>query len=613
MAASPSSNCSLSKPPPERRSPTRLGRSYLSPAGSETGAPFMAGEQLRSFLPLLLLLVCLSTEPAHAAVPTLDYLFPPSLNRGSTNTLTIGGKFDPWPVSVWADCSGITFAATTNTGKFSVETAGNAPLGSHLLRIYNQDGASSPRCFIITREQDELEKEPNDSFKQAQHIEKLPAAVAGRLEKNGDVDSFAVKVEAGKWLVASVDAYSLGSPVDAVLHLLDDQGLRVAFNHDRPQSIDPLLAYKVEKSGTYILQIMGFIHPTGSDVRFSGSAATIYRLTITDGPFVHHVFPAGVQRGRETSLHLLGWNLDQQAPHGIPFNSSNVSPEIEQMLIAITCLEHAPGLNDRIPVVIGDLPEETEVEPNNTSEEAQAISPPCLINGRIATAGDEDRFRFVAQKGQRLEFRIQSASLGYPLDPVLKILDNPKPESSGNEDRDGPDPKLTWTAPANGSYIVAISDRFQHGGEDFVYRLRIAAPKPDFKVSASESAIRLEPGKTNELKLEIARLNGHTNALEITAENLPDGVTTKPPKVPLKGGETKLAFITTPEANRANQPFRILLRDSTSNPPITKRVFFDLKGKESGGDKLINQTDQLWLTVLPKTPPETPKAAEVNK
>src|SRR4029079_19160371 len=121
-----------------------------------------------------------------------------------------------------------------------VQIAKNAPLGPHLLRVYNQSGASLPRVFLISEKKDAEEKEPNDSVKQAQPIEKLPTTILGRLEKGGDVDSFSVHIEAGKWLVAQLDAYWLGSPLDGLLNLVNEQGLRLAFNHDSAKNIDPL-------------------------------------------------------------------------------------------------------------------------------------------------------------------------------------------------------------------------------------------------------------------------------------------------------------------------------------------------------------------------------------
>ena len=44
-------------------------------------------------------------------------------------------------------------------------------------------------------------------------------------------------------------------------------------------------------------------------MRFAGKESAVYRLTVTDGPYVAHTFPAGARRGAKTELRLLGWNL----------------------------------------------------------------------------------------------------------------------------------------------------------------------------------------------------------------------------------------------------------------------------------------------------------------
>lgn len=564
----------------------------------------------------LLSFICVIT---HAATPTLEYLFPVAWPQGETLTLTLGGKFDPWPVKVWTDCAGLHFTAETNSGKFLVQIAKDAPIGPHLLRVFNQDGASALRVFITTPQKDGEEKEPNDSFKQAQPIEKLPATITGRLDKGGDVDSFAVRVEAGKWLGARVDAYSLGSPLDATLHLVNEQGVHVAFNHDGPQSMDPLLAYRVEKSGTSILQVAGFAHPPEANVKFAGGAAAIYRLTMTDGPLVHHVFPTGVQRGHTAQLQLLGWNLGTaEQPKEQSFAAASLDaqipkyPNTQSEANAVAAWVSVPGSQAQIPVIIGDMPEFIEAEPNNETNQAQLVSLPCAISGRIASLEDEDRFRFTAKQGERFEFRAASAAPGSPLDLVLRIEDaSGKVLAEDDDGGGGSDARLVWASPSDGSFTASVSDRFHKGGGEFVYRLVIVPPKPDFRVTVAENEFRLEPGQTNEIKLELKRLNDHTNSLRVAFEELPAGVTLQPPEVPLKSGEVKLSVMTTADAQPTNQPLRILVQATDASLPKSRPALFDLRGKDPRGQILITYTDQLWLTVIPK--PEPPAKPEEKK
>jgi hypothetical protein len=53
--------------------------------------------------------------------------FIPSLSNSIRQISFAVGKFDPWPPQVWVDSPGIVFNAETNSGKFTVAIAANAP------------------------------------------------------------------------------------------------------------------------------------------------------------------------------------------------------------------------------------------------------------------------------------------------------------------------------------------------------------------------------------------------------------------------------------------------------------------------------------------------------
>jgi hypothetical protein len=493
----------------------------------------------------------------------------------------------------------LEFVAQTNTGNFSVEVPKDAPLGAHLLRVFNQDGASVPHLFLISEQRDLEEKEPNDSLKQAQHTE-LPVMITGRLEKGGDVDSFAMQLEAGKWLVARVDAYSLGSPLDALLHLFNDQGLRLAFNHDSAKNIDPLLAYRVEKTGTYILQIAGFAHPPEANVKFVGAPSAIYRLSITDRPLAHHVYPTGVQRGYKAQLQLFGWNLEQAGTTNVEFDASNLSADSKKEWLSV------PGVQGRFPVIIGEAPEYVETEPNDKTNQAQRVSLPCAVTGCIDPPGEEDRFVFTLKKGERFEFQVISGALDLALDAVLRIENAAGKVLAEDDDGGGrPDAKLIWESPSDGSYYAVVSDRFGKGGKDFVYRLAVVPPKSYFRPTVPENVVKLEPGKTNELKLTVTRFDGYTNPLRVKVDGLPPDVTLQAGEVPPQNGDVTLSFFAATNALPTNQPLQILVQSTNSTAPDVRGALFDLRGKDPKFEALLNETDQLWLTVLPKPDPST--------
>jgi len=140
-------------------------------------------------------LLCFSVR---GEVPTLDYLLPAGARRGTTNSITIGGKFDPWPPKIWIDAPGVRFEPQTNKGSFKVIIDPETKAGTHLVRIFNDDGASAARWFVVGTEREISEVETNDGWRQAQRIDGIPVTMNGRLDKSGDVDSFAVQLKAGR-------------------------------------------------------------------------------------------------------------------------------------------------------------------------------------------------------------------------------------------------------------------------------------------------------------------------------------------------------------------------------------------------------------------------------
>ncbi len=548
----------------------------------------------------VLALLCPLLVSLPAAVPAPEFLFPAGARQGAVVSVTVGGKLDGWPVGVWTDHPGIYFKPATNSGAFSVSINKDVPPGPHLVRFYNGDGAAEPRTFVVGTREEILEVEPNDDFRKAQRLDKPAVVINGRLEKAGDVDSFAVTAEQGKWIVAAVDCYALGSSVDPVLQILDERGVRVAFNHDT-HNLDALVAWQVPRAGTYTVQVLGFAHPPASDIAAKGNAAYVYRLTITTGPFARFAYPAGVKRGTKAPVSLLGWNLDKAG--GIQTVDATHASAADQFLF----LAAAPT-GDPLWLDLGDANELNEAEPNDTPATAQPIMFPATLNGRIDKPGDVDRFIFAAKKGERFNFQVRAATLHSPLAARLRVEETNGVQLAQQESGDGTDPKLGWNAPADGTFVVAISDMYGNGGFDHIYRIEHVAAPPNFTATIPTHAFFVENGKTNEIKVTVARNEGFKEKLVLSVKGLPDGVTARIPEVTDKGGEVKLELIASAEARAASVPIEILLSAPEVRPPMSRAATFSLRGGDTRGDKLINDGHVAWLTIANKpAPPPPPK------
>lgn len=139
------------------------------------------------------------------------------------------------------------------------------------------------------------------------------------------------------------------------------------------------------------------------------------------------------------------------------------------------------GLSNHLMFNVSGLKEVLEVEPNNEVAETSSDAPelPLLLNGQILP-GDVDCFRFYAERGDDLVFRVQARALvPYLADAVpgwfqavLTLYDASGKEIAYIDDfRFDPDPVLICQVPKNGEYILEIRDSIYRGRRDFVYRI----------------------------------------------------------------------------------------------------------------------------------------------
>jgi hypothetical protein len=547
-------------------------------------------------------LFLLAVMGLRAAVPVLDHVFPAALQIGSTQSVTLVGKFDPWPTRLDLDIPGVTWEATTNTGVITVRVSPKAPVGPQVIRAFSPEGVSAPRFLILSSHPQRAEVEPNDEMRTAQVLSDLPAEVNGRLEKNGDVDSYSVELQAGQTLVARLDAYTLQSPLDPVLRLLDAQGVQVAWNHDEVRSLDPLLAWRAPKAGTYVLQVFGFAYPADSDLRFSGSAKSVYRLHVSTDPVARHGWPLGVSRSVETRVRWGDW--------GVPEMSSE-STLVPSSAIASGTVGHSlqfPGHRSPVEMPVGAGKEWVEVEPNDTAATAQALEIPSAVSGDLDRAGDEDRYRVSAKKGEALRLEVQAAGLGFPLDAWMKVEDATGKELVRNDDSGGADPVLDWTPPESAEYRVVVGNLLQRGGRDQRYRLSVQRPQPVWSASVPEAFLSLEPGKTNEWKVAITRRFGADTRLTVSVSGLPPGVRVDPVEVPEKALEATLRWITATNAGSFSGPFQVevMAPKSVQGLAGVQQAQFSLvsAGENNGVPQgfrrlVVESVSRLWMTVLP--------------
>lgn len=529
-----------------------------------------------------LLLLLAASSSAVAAPPEITSLFTTGVTRGQTAEITAGGNLPAWPLQAWTDNSGLSIEAAADKGKLKVTAAADARLGLCWLRLIGSEGASSPRPFFVGSLPEAAETEPNDSPKERQELNS-PTVITGKLQKANDVDVFAIPVAAGQTLVASFIANEiLGSPMDAVLQICTENGTVLAQEHDS-RGLDPQLAFTAAREGKYLVRIFAFPSEPNSTIGFAGGDAYLYRLTISTGGFADHTLPLAVERGKTAELKLQGWNLSAAA---------TVSMEIPASDLRETFFWQPPDHAGLLPLAVTSHPS-LVAELSASREIPQECPLCCTVTGRLEEAKDIDVFRFTAAMGKKVNIRAESDSIGYEIDPVLRVTDDAgKVLSEAESPRRGGEPALAFTPPADGPYRLEISDLHRRGGLRFVYRLNILPAAGDFALTLGGGTFTIVPGKTLEIPLTIDRREGFAGEIEITAEGLPAGITAPAVKSAPSGDSAKtVKLILTAAADAKPGMFQILAKSFGENPLVRRATYSSKLGPSafSHGD--------VWLSV----------------
>jgi hypothetical protein len=140
-----------------------------------------------------------------------------------------------------------------------------------------------------------MEEEPNDEPAAAQKVT-LPIIINGRIDAPGDWDVFRFKGKAGQVVVAEVDARKLGSPLDSILRLTDDEDRQLAFNDDYPDKGDGLNTHHADSYIMVALPADGTYYLHLGDAQHHGGPEYAYRLRISEPcpDFALRIVPSGI-------------------------------------------------------------------------------------------------------------------------------------------------------------------------------------------------------------------------------------------------------------------------------------------------------------------------------
>ena len=498
-------------------------------------------------LALTIALLAPLTARAQTSYPMLSRVEPTAIRRGTTAELTVagiganGGADFSGAFAVLCQGPGLSgkivsveeaparAAKKKNRGgnrvvKIALDASPDAPLGPREVRVATPRGVSSVGLIVVVNDPvvSEADDARDDQSKGAQSLE-LPCVVSGSIGKAEDVDWYAFPAKSGQRITFSVWAnrlenkiHDLQTHLDPILQLFDAGGRELAAddNHD---FADPLLTYEFKQDGTYFVQVR--------DTAYGGNVSWTYVLQATAGPVATSVTPLAVNPGKTAELHAKGANIDPT--EAIPLVVPADLPSGPQFV----SLPTRKGPTLAVPVVVTGLPIVTETDDAPADPvKGQVVSLPAAVCGRLNEANDNDSFRFEAKKGQIYAFEVIARRAGAATDPVLKLVDAKGGTLVEADDTPGlgKDPRIEWTATADGEFALTLGDLHSRGGDEFGYVLKAEAAKPDFTLTTDPDKLNVGPGGRVPLFVQVTRRAGFAGPVSVNLDTLPAGIKASP-------------------------------------------------------------------------------------
>ena len=109
------------------------------------------------------------------------------------------------------------------------------------------------------------------------------------------------------------------------------------------------------------------------------------------------------------------------------------------------------------------------------------------------------------------------ADNGLPVFPVYYSNDDDGSRKLGRDSR------LMFTAPADGDYLVRVTDTRGYGGPEFKYSLTVRQPKPDFAVSLNPRLLKVPAGGGERLIVSLDRIDDFEGEVRVEFSGVPKG------------------------------------------------------------------------------------------
>lgn len=351
----------------------------------------------------------------------------------------------------------------------TVVTEANAAPGLRQLILYNNNAASAPQPFFVTKEPHVLEPLYEAPPRKGKHppvrepvVARAPVVLDGQILP-GETDVFRLALNGGDRLTCLLTGRELvpylGDAVpgffNPVLRLTDADGKELAFADDYHYLPDPILTCTIEKTGTYLLEVRDNLY-----------------------------------RGRDDFVYSVACFTDDRP---LP------TPQ-ERAFVCRPRPEVRGGRSEEIPSRGGSVSFDFEVESPGRMEFE-------LFARRIGTPLDGVLRLYGPLTGL---FRKEGPLLATWDDVTNGLYVGSVPQAEC-------DPVGSWDFAEPGDYRLSVSDRVGGGGVDYGFTLDIRPSEPDFEIYAVKPSLVVHPWKTAQtrFKVKVVRRNGLDGAITV--------------------------------------------------------------------------------------------------
>ncbi len=351
-------------------------------------------------------------RPAMPAQPEIVRLEPRGLQSGATTTIKVTGTNLAGLKEVKLSRPGLTAKigevdSKGTSAELIISADADVPRAQIELSLVTSVGETAKSKLAVDYLPQTVVTKPG----QVNAIEKLPLNVWGTLAATGQHDSFRFTAKKGETIICDLAARRLESKaVSTRLEIFDSEGKLLLANNGLDSGSDPFIAFTVPRAGQYTARVL--------ESTLEGSLDHAYRLTIGALPYVTGWWPLSVPANKESTVHLVGHNLTKDTV-------SVTAGESGEVMLPLDSGDYRSRV--AMKVTASTLPEVAEVEPNDTVAQAQPLTIPASVNGRLMVPGnpdaaDADLYSFEAEKDQQIVIETRASMLGSPADTKIEVL-----------------------------------------------------------------------------------------------------------------------------------------------------------------------------------------------